>query len=72
VALEECPGCGRVAAFAHQNIDNLPVLVDRAVEVGPAAGDLDVGFIDEPPVARGVPRRPAASMDSGVKVCTHR
>jgi hypothetical protein len=26
------------------------MLVDRAVEVGPAAGDLHVGFVDELPI----------------------
>jgi hypothetical protein len=31
------------------------VLIDRAVEVGPAAGDLDVGLIDKPSVAHRVP-----------------
>jgi hypothetical protein len=25
----------------------MPVLVDRLIEVGPAVGDLDVGFVDE-------------------------
>jgi hypothetical protein len=31
------------------------VLVNRAVQVLSPSGDLDVGLIDEPPVARGVP-----------------
>jgi hypothetical protein len=33
------------------------VLVDRAVQVAPATGDLDVGLVDEPPVAGGMPGR---------------
>jgi len=33
------------------------VLIDRAPEEGPAAGDLDVSLIDEPPVTGGVSRR---------------
>jgi hypothetical protein len=40
---EERPGCRSVATLADQDVDDLPVLVDRAVEVGPLAGDLDVG-----------------------------
>jgi hypothetical protein len=40
----------RPSAPRDKHIDDLPVLVDRSVEVGPAAGDLDVGLVDEPPV----------------------
>jgi hypothetical protein len=36
------------------------VLIDRPVEVGPAAGDLDVGFVDEPPIARHMAARPGS------------
>jgi hypothetical protein len=69
---EECPCSRAVTAFGDQDIDDLSVLVDRAVEIGPAAGDLDVGLIDEPlsPVACRAGR--AASMTSGVKVCAQR
>ena len=54
---EECPGRSAVTAFADQDIDDLPVPVDPAVEIAPAPGDLDVGFVDEPPVTgpRAVP-----------------
>jgi hypothetical protein len=31
------------------------MLVDRPVEISPFTGDLQVGLIDEPPVARSVP-----------------
>ena len=54
---EERPGCRSVATLADQDLDYLPVLVDRAVEVGPLAGDLDVGFIDKPSIPRRVPSR---------------
>src|SRR5256885_13874507 len=40
-----------IAAFGDQDVDDLPMLVYRAVEVGPAAGDLEVGFVDGPPIA---------------------
>jgi hypothetical protein len=32
-------------------------LVDRPVQVGPAAGDFDVGFVNEPPVTGSVASR---------------
>jgi hypothetical protein len=35
------------------------VLVDGAVYAAPDAGDLDVGFIDEPALADTVPARPS-------------
>jgi hypothetical protein len=50
-----------IAALRNKDVDDLPVLIDRAVEVGPAAGDLDVGLIDERSIRScgvpGVPRR---------------
>jgi hypothetical protein len=46
-----------VTPLRQQDIDDLAVLVDRAVQVGPAAGDLQVRLVDEPPVARGVAAR---------------
>ena len=30
------------------------MLVDASVEVAPPSGDLDVGFVDEPPITRRV------------------
>jgi hypothetical protein len=53
-------------------VDDLPELVDRAVDVAPLTGDLHIGFADLPAVTDGVPTRPAASASSGVKRCTHR
>ena len=51
---EECPSSLGIAALRDEDVDDLAVLVDRAVKVEPAAGDLDVGLIDEPAIARGV------------------
>jgi hypothetical protein len=51
---EERPCSRAVAAFADQDVDDLTVLVDRPVQVGPAARDLDLRFIDEPPITRRV------------------
>jgi hypothetical protein len=39
---EERPCRSGIAAFGDQHIDDLAVLVDRPVQVGPASGDLDV------------------------------
>jgi hypothetical protein len=36
------------------------MLIDRPVEIGPLAGDLQVGLIDEPPVTRSVTARPGS------------
>src|SRR6266511_707311 len=43
-----------VPASRDQHVDDLPVLVDRAVDVAPHTVDLDIGLIDEPPVTWGV------------------
>jgi hypothetical protein len=47
--------CSRgISAGRDEYVDDLTVLVDRAVQVDPAAGDLDVGLVHEPPVPAGV------------------
>ena len=52
----EKPAGGRqVPLLRHQHVDDLPDLVDRAVEGDPPPGNLDIRFISEPPVTRGVP-----------------
>ncbi|MDT4903392.1 MAG: hypothetical protein QOH52_1408 [Pseudonocardiales bacterium] len=48
--------------FGQQYVDELAVLIDRPVQVGPSSGDLDIGFVDEPPIAGRVPGR-AAGVD---------
>src|SRR5215204_3444529 len=52
---EEPAGRGGVPLLGQQHVDDLPVLVDRPVQVAPTAGYLDVGLVDEPPVACRVP-----------------
>jgi hypothetical protein len=54
---EEAPGSCQVAPRGQQDVDDLAVLVDCAVQVGPPADDLQVGLIDEPPVPGNVPAR---------------
>jgi hypothetical protein len=39
---EERPCRSGIAVFADQDVDDLGVLIDRPVQVGPAPGDLDV------------------------------
>jgi hypothetical protein len=38
----------------------MATLIDRPVEIGPLAGDLQVGLIDEPPVTWSVPAGPGS------------
>jgi hypothetical protein len=55
---EEPPGCGQVPPDGEQDVDDLAVLVNSPVEVGPPAGDLDIRFVGEPPVTRSMPAEP--------------
>src|SRR4051812_1872536 len=56
---EELGGCGGVALLGDIDVDDLPVLVDGAVDVSPSSGDLRVGLVDEPTVADCVTARPS-------------
>jgi hypothetical protein len=47
-----------IAALRNENVDDLPELIDRPVQVRPAAGNLDVGLVHEPPIAGCVPSGP--------------
>jgi hypothetical protein len=49
----------RISALADQHVDDLPVLIDGPVEVGPAAGNLDIRFVGEPTIPDGVSARAA-------------
>ncbi|ETA03772.1 hypothetical protein CcI156_07645 [Frankia sp. CcI156] len=64
---EESPGSGLATAGAGQDVDDLPVLVNRPVQIGPPAGDLDVGLVDEPSVPGSVPTRPGRFGQQGRK-----
>jgi hypothetical protein len=55
---EEAPRSRQVTPRRQQNIYDLAILIDRPVEIGPLAGDLQVGLVDELPVARSVPAQP--------------
>lgn len=49
---EERSGGVQVPALGRQDLDDLAVLIDGPVQVVPCPGDLDVGFVDEPPIPR--------------------
>jgi hypothetical protein len=57
--LEEPSGCLEVAARGDQHVDDLAELVNRTVDVAPAAGDLHVGLVDLPAIPDGVPAGPS-------------
>lgn len=52
---EEPVGGRQVPLLGDQHVVDLTVLVDGVVEIHPASGDLDVCFIDVPPIACSVP-----------------
>ena len=54
---EEPPCGGDISVLGDEHVNDLAVLVDGPVDVPPHSGDLDVGFVDEPPVADGTPAR---------------
>jgi hypothetical protein len=51
-------GCSRVTSGGDEHVDDLPELVDTAVQVPPPAGDLHIGLVHQPAVTDGVPARP--------------
>ena len=69
---EESTGGRQVSLLAGQDVDDLPVLVHRPIQLDPPSGDFDLGFVDEPPVAGGVSAGPGGVENSGVNRCTHR
>ena len=38
-----------------QHVDDLPELVDHAIDIAPLPGHFDVGFVELPAVTEGVP-----------------
>jgi hypothetical protein len=49
-------GCLGVVPRGDIDVDDLPELVDGAVDIAPVAGDLDVGLVDLPAIADAVER----------------
>jgi hypothetical protein len=64
-APEERLGGGDVSFGAQQEIDGLSLFVDGAVEIGPAASDFDVGFVDAPGPAHRARKRFQRLSNSG-------
>ncbi len=54
----EPAGRREVPLFGSEDVADLAELVDRAVEVGLAAGDLQVGLVNEPSIIEWVPAGP--------------
>jgi hypothetical protein len=62
---EENPGSGQISLTGQPHVDHLPVLVDRAMQIRPSPGHLDVCLVDEPSVAGYVPPRPRCRDELG-------
>jgi len=56
---EERRGGLEVSPLGYEHVDDLPVLVNGAVDVSPGPGDLHVGFIDKPVATHAVAARPS-------------
>jgi hypothetical protein len=69
---EQSVGRRRVPPHGDEHVDDLPELVDGAVDVAPPAGDLHVGLVDEPATSDGVPAGAGAWTRSGVSCWTQR
>jgi hypothetical protein len=59
-AFEEPPGGLRVATHGYEHVDDLPELIDRAVEVAPPASHLHIGLVHEPAVTNSMPAGPGS------------
>jgi putative NIF3 family GTP cyclohydrolase 1 type 2 len=61
-----------LVTLRDEHVDNLAVLVDRAVNVAPHAVDLGVCLVDEPPITERVTDEAGRIGDQGANRCTHR
>src|ERR1019366_5063846 len=57
---EEPPRGRQVTPRWHEDIDDVPLLIDRPAEIRPPARDLQAGLIDEPPVTGSAAARPGS------------
>ncbi len=51
---EEAAGCGQITLVGGEHVDDLPVLVDRPVQIDPPAGNLHIRLVDKPPIPGNV------------------
>src|SRR5262249_14399366 len=54
---EEASRGGGITPPGDQHVDHLPVLIDRAIQAAPAAGDLDIRFVGTVAWERSMRRR---------------
>src|SRR5215217_7139538 len=55
---EEPPGCLRVALESDEHVDDLPELVDRAINVPPLPSDLHIRLVHLPAIPDAMPAGP--------------
>jgi hypothetical protein len=48
----------QIPLLGDQHVDDLPILVDRPIQIDPATGDFDISLIDIPLITRRVPTGP--------------
>jgi hypothetical protein len=61
-----------LAAFGYEDVDDLTVLIDRPVQIGPATGDLDMRLVNPPSMPDRATCRAGGVDQLGMKVCTQR
>jgi hypothetical protein len=69
---EESAGSREIPLLGDQNIDHLPELVDRPVQISPPPSNLDVGLITNQRSPGACRHGRAASINNGAQRCTHR
>jgi hypothetical protein len=57
---KEPAGSRHVPPWRDEYVDDLAELIDRAIDVAPTAGDLDIGLVDLPAVTDSVAAGPDA------------
>jgi hypothetical protein len=55
---EEAMGCLGVAPRGDIDVDDLPELVDGAVDIAPLTGDLHIGLVHLPAISHAMPAGP--------------
>jgi hypothetical protein len=70
--LQAAAGGLGVALWGDAHVDDLPDLINGAVDIAPPTGDLHVGLVHEPAIPDQVAQGRAASASCGVNRWTHR
>ena len=50
---KEVPGGRQIARRRRQDVEDVAMLIDGPVEIGPPTGDLQIRLVGEPPVTEG-------------------